>query len=599
MVRVIALKIIFIIILINTQAYAILGPITIYHDTEYRTTEPVINSIASTIELDSDYITKSGAQSFLGLLNTLPSVNLFNAQGNVPAIFLRGTNANHTLLIVDGVRLNDISSVSAAPELETLELVNIKRIEIIKGPYSSLYGSGAIGGVIQVFTKNSTKQGQYSQLNINFASNNSKKYQISTLTQEGNNFIRLSASNYKTDGISARNDNSERDGISNKAIGLKINYQINHKSSIYFALDKTNNNIEYDNCGFGIVNNNCLSIRNFNKISSKISYKPQNNWQSYLIISEVIQDKDLNGFIQDYKTRDLTLLNDIKLESSLLNIGLSKIDDINNTNRQSLSSKDIFAQWQKNIVSIDVNTGVRLIDHSNFDNKTVFNFAVAKYLDNGIKLIAAYGSAFNAPSIFQINYQNTKNLEPESSKNIELGLEKNHNWGLFVVRLYKTTISNLISYLDVDNDNTAPTFNFANDVYINENKLNIKGIELSLNTNIKNYSISINYDFVDSKLAGQNTQQSRRPKNSADINISKQYNKFSSRLQLILKSSSLDVGNIKLNGYTLVNVSSWYNYDKQTKLALSVNNVFNRNYVIANGYNQLGRNLYLGLNYSF
>ena len=585
-------------LVVSLNANSVLGPIPIYLNTEYRTESPVIGSIGSTIKLDRADIEATGANSFVELLATIPSVGFVYPQGNVAALFLRGTNSEHTLVLIDGVKVHDVSSTNGAAgnALEAIPLAQIERIEIVKGPYSSLYGSGAIGGIIQIFTK---KGSGYNNIGVSIGSNNSKKINFSSSSKGDKGFINFNLSKYQTNGISARTDNTEKDETDNQSVGFKIAYNLSAKIDFIIDFLSAKANTEYDDC---FSSNNCLSVKNLDKFSLKINQKIQDNWSASLNFSEINQDRDEAGYKPEYKTKDISLLNAINLSNALLNIGFSKVDDTTNSNfstEKSLSSKDIFAQWQKNIANFDVNTGVRFINHSDFGKETVYNIGIAKQLNNGVKLTGSYGTAFRSPTIYEVNFALTTNLQAESSKNTEIGIEKQHNWGLSSIKFYKNNIKNLITYSDPNNDSNAPAYEQSDDFYFNEDKLNIKGIELGVSTKIKNYDINFSHNYVNSKLNNANTQSARRAKNTSDLSISKAYNKFDLRLQVVKKSSTIDNDGSNLSGYTLVNLSSNYNYNNKTKIFLNINNAFNKNYTLAKGYNQLGRTVNLGLNYKF
>ena len=129
--------------------------------------------------------------------------------------------------------------------------------------------------------------------------------------------------------------------------------------------------------------------------------------------------------------------------------------------------------------------------------------------------------------------------------------------------------------------------------------VNIKGVELSANTNIMSWDINANYNYLDAKKSNTTNQLLRRPKHSASITANKQSGKYNHRISLIQKSSSLDVGSISLDGYTLVNTGTKYDYNKDTTLTIKVGNLFDKKYTIADGYNQIGRTINLGVTYKF
>ena len=140
------------------------------------------------------------------------------------------------------------------------------------------------------------------------------------------------------------------------------------------------------------------------------------------------------------------------------------------------------------------------------------------------------------------------------------------------------------------------------DWYTNEDKLSTKGVELSISGNLAEYNVNFSHDYNESRLNNEAKQVVRRPKNTTNLTINKQYGGFDSRMQLIKKSSSRD--HIELDGYTLVNLSTNYNISNNTKVSLNIKNATDRNYKTATvntteTYNNLRRTVELGLEYKF
>ncbi|KAA0441153.1 MAG: TonB-dependent receptor [Candidatus Thioglobus sp.] len=594
-----------------TSASAVLGPIPIYLNSEYRTDSPAIGSIHSTLSFSADDIVATGANTLLDFLESVPSAGLFNPQGNIPAVFIRGNEARHTLVLIDGVSVNDISSPDGAVGygLKNIALNDIEKIEIIKGSGAVLYGSSAIAGVIAITTKKGA-DGEKTSVNLKLGSHNSKSYTLSASSGNEDGFIRLTSNKHTSNGINAREDDSsgETDGIDNQTIQVKLGNQ--HFDLSYL---ESANKTEYDKCGFPNTNN-CLADRKLSKIALNAGKKLSSNWNAKLSLSQAKTDVSTyeNGVVSpfssdDYKSTNITLRNDIKIGDALLNIGLSKIDDENITKKQKFTSKDLFINWQKNLGNVDINTGARHIKHEEFGSKSIYNLGISKSI-NSLKFIANYSTAFNAPSLYQSNNKATAKLKPETAKNIELGLEKQHSWGNSSVRLYKNKVSNLIDYVSCSGGSNAtyppPTFTPtcpAGETYIpgykNQDRLKTEGVELSVNANIAGYLFDFSHNYNKSRKNDETTQSLRRPKNTSNLTVNKKYGKFNSRIQVIKKSSSLD--GVRLDGYILVNLSSDYEINKSVKIALNIKNATDKNYNIANKYNQLGRTLEVGLNYQF
>ncbi len=584
------------------NSYAVLGPIPITLETEYRTDNPVIGSIASTIRLNSDDIARSGARTFLELLQTIPEVNVFNPPGNVPSVFIRGAQSHNTLLLVDGVRVMDNSTPEGAPNLSVIPLEQIDSIEIVKGAYSSLYGSNAIGGVIQVFTKKDTTGGN---LKFSYGTHDTKQGQISYGFKEDKFSLRLSASDYSTDGISVhQNDLSgDKDGNERQSQSIYANYRFSDEVDISFNLLANDTEIEYDN-SFGeptSIGHDLLLKTDFEQRSININYQPTTNWQTKLLLSKNSQKRETFSAI-NIDSEEYTWLSDIYLNNSLLTIGYAYFKD--SIEDSDIVNEDIFAQYQIKLnANNDILLGFRHIDHDRFGNYNTYNLGWGLQLSDKLKFTASYATAFKAPVFDQIFDQifdtgssifriiGNPNLKPETSKNIEIGLDYRTQLADFFINIYNNKITDDIDFINVP----SPTN------YINSNDdLISKGIELKVSFRpLAGYNITFSHNYNSAEFENSNTQELRRPKNTTNLIVNKQYKKFDYHLQVIKKSSSLDVGNTRLGGYSLVNAATKYNYNDDIAINFSINNLFKKNYTIASGYNQPGRVINLGVNYQF
>ena len=419
----------------TTTTNAVLGPIPIYLNTEYRTENPVIGSIASTLTFTDSDIKATGANTFLDFLATVPSVGLFNGHGNVPAVFMRGGHSNHTLILVDGIKINSASSQNGAAEygLANVALNDIEKIEIVKGSGSVLYGAQAVSGVINITTKQGA-DGARSAVSMKYGTHNSKTYELSASGGSTEGFIRFSHNKYTTDGIDARDTDitDDKDGVDNRTTQIKFGNENYHVTYLESRLKN-----EYDRCWDGAqLVDNCPGDTKLNKVLISTNKKINNTWNAKLSLAQITDARDeTKGVVfslgDQYTRTDITLLNDIKIDGALLNISLSQVNDKNTNNNQQINSKEVFINWQKEINSIDINTGARYIEHSKFNNETVYNLGIAKYLDKRVKLTSTYSTAFTAPSLAQINAVAT--LEPETSKTLNW-VSRKHMIGVWLMQ---------------------------------------------------------------------------------------------------------------------------------------------------------------------
>ena len=161
----------------SNSVFAVIGPIKITLNNEYRTGSPVIGPVATSIKLDKSDIKKTGATTFVDLLEKIPSITFEGGPGNVAAVRIRGSESKHTLLLIDGQK---VTIRNTKPNFNLIQLSQISRVEILKGPFSSLYGPGAIGGVINVFTDKDINSISSSSIDSSYGSNGTKQSSFNT-----------------------------------------------------------------------------------------------------------------------------------------------------------------------------------------------------------------------------------------------------------------------------------------------------------------------------------------------------------------------------------------------------------------------------------
>ncbi len=562
----------------STATNAVLGPIPIYLNSEYRTTNPVIGSIASKIVVSKEEIEQSGARTFLELLATIPSVNLEAGQGSTAAIRIRGNDARHTIVLVDGIKV----SWYGQPHLEIIPFDQIERVEIIKGPYSSLYGSGAIGGVVHVFTNRESKDGEHSSINISYGSHNSKKISYSSSLQKDGNYINFTVSDYHTDGIDAKKTGStDKDSTDRRSFGINFGKNFSKNTNVRLGILDSSADVQYDDG----TNNNDL-----NQYNVEINHILANGLQSKLTYAQNKQ----SYYGSDYKESDLTFASEFNVDNGLLNGGMSFQKDEKASGTTHNSNTDIFAQWQRVVYGNDIVFGFRNIDHDRFGNHLTYNLGLARNLSSNWRISGSYGKATKLASISKTDAniaQNRTELEPEQSKNIELGIEKKSNWGTASIKAYKNKVDSFFKY-------NGP---WGSHYYTNDGRYDIKGADLTVMADILNLDVSAEYSYNSSIKNDTSHQTGRRPKHSIGITVKKQIGKYSNRVNIISKSWAWDTnsGSDKLNGYTLVNFATSYDYNNAWKVTGTLNNALDKKYEVAKDYNQLGRTFNIGVTHSF
>ena len=585
------------VILFSNAANAVIGPIKISLNTEYRVSNPVIGSIASIIKLDKAAIKRTGAVTFTGLLESIPSVSFEGGQGNLQALRIRGNEASHTLLLLDG---QEVSAGGTQPNLDAIPLDQIERIEITKGPFSSLYGPGAIGGVIHVFTDKGVDSITRSKVDFSYGTHGTSKVNLNTYVKGETSYLDVSLTDFHTDGIDALGlavNNGEKDSIDRQTLGLNFGSQVTDKTSISLNILNTNADIQYDDPSEGGIYASAVKPdNNLKQIGFGVSQQINDNFK----INVDLTDQDTKRRGKKYSLNTLSVVNELDLKNSKLSLGLSNFLDKDFSASTETEHTDWFGQWQGLVIDNELSFGARLIDHDKFSTHTTYNFNWARDLSSSLRINGSYGSATNLPD----HYSNNLNivagktaLKPERSKNIEVGLSGDYGWGNFGVKLYKSKVNDAFGYVYAAGAVLAH--------YENVGIINMKGAELSIGTDLLGWDLNSTLDVgkaIQSAGADAGLRKARRPNRSISLNLSKTSGKWKRNINWIAKSRTQDKAdhsNGENGGYGLLNLRTSYDFTEDLTVYLNRNNALDKDYEMAKGYKTLGKTSTLGLTYTF
>ena len=594
----------------TTTTNAVLGPIPIYLNTEYRTDSPVIGSIASTIILNKDQIKASGANTFTELLATIQGVAFEGGAGNLTSLRIRGNKPSHTLLLVDGSK---VSITASQPNFDVVPLDQIERVEISKGPFSSLYGPGAIGGVVHVFTNRETNEGESTTLSASYGTHNSRKTSISSSINNNGNYIDYSLSKYTTDGIDSRYDNNEAfsdtdlDSIDRTSGSLNVGYILSEDNNVKLNILKTDATLNYDKgSAFDILKpDNNLFQYNF-ELNQTIS-------GTHKIKLDYAKQKTQRR-TDKYELITKSLINEFNTTNNKVTLGFVDVIDKDIDNSAQIKHTDIFSQWQGIVADNEFSIGARIVDHDKFKKHNTFNLSWAKPVNSTTRLTVSHGKATNLPSHYQ-NKLNVLNgygdVKPEQAISSEIGTEILTNFGIINAKIYNTKVSNAFKYNDPDGplDFTDVDGDGYDDnaYYGNGGITQIHGFEIATNTLYLDWNIDMAYDYnktID-KTSGSNSlnfQKGRVPHHTASITATKEQGKYSHRINLTGKSWTWDKDDHstgKLGGYGLLNLSTNYAYNNKATVSVKLNNALDKKYTVAKPYNTLGRTVTLGITQKF
>jgi len=576
------------------------------------------------IVLDEKYIKNTQAKTVAELLQAAPSVSVVNSGGlgQKTSVFIRGASSENTVVVIDGIRMDDKSNAAGGFDFANLMADGIERIEIIRGSQSALWGSDALGGVINITTKTGS-QGFHPNASLVYGSRHYAKQFININGGNNKALYSVSFANLSTDGIDTKKDpnsDPDTDGYKNKLINAKASNQFNEIFSLDGVARYTDVTTDFDgetytpgkdnhafsrqkqltsklNAHLNLFNKhwlNRLSVSN-SKIQSTTT-DPQNTYTDPRTKNEGAANK---GEIQsDYLLTTGHYNHRFTLVSELEKSTYKPWNGRSSPKQQTMHNTAMIGQYGLNWAQrIFLSGSLRRDINSDFDNTTTYKLALSAWATSQIRLHTTYGTGVKNPTFSQLDNPSQLALKPETSKAWDSGLEYNfRNFNSYVdLTYFNAKYNDRIIYIP----NTFPAR------YENQDE-NSQGIELSAFTEItKELRINGQYTYLDTQDGtAQKNELLRRPKHSASINTNYKFtSKLSSSLSITYRGKSLDFGNSPsdpnsyLGGYTLVNLNVSYQFTNNVSMTGRIENMLNKDYETVRGYATDPISTYIGMTF--
>ncbi len=584
--------------------------------TATRTAVTVDDSLAAVEVIDHDQIKRSQARSLPELLRGHAGINLANqgGLGKVSTLFMRGTESDHTLFLVDGVRIGSATSGLAA--LQDLPLDLIDRIEIVRGPRSSLYGSEAIGGVIQIFTRNG-RNGVHPRLHLGRGSHGLREAGAGVDIAGRLGWMGIDYSHQASDGINAcrgvgaplyagcgyDDPDPDRDGYQNDSLSLRGGLDLGeHWEATAHALRSEGLNAYDANPAYALPDNSDTLQQ---VVGGKLRYQATDGLALQLTGGRNTDASDnslgmapVNRF---YSTRDsATLQVDIGVDKAqLVTAGLDwsrddgGVDDPFGSFVATRADRAAFVQYQGHFGRHTLQAAARHDDNDQFGAHDTGSLAWGMDATNGLRLTASYGSAFKAPSFNELYYPYYGNpgLRPETSRSLELGVGQRRDGWHWQANAYQTRIDQLIVY--------DPTIFVANNI----EHARINGIELTADTILAGWNVSAQAGWLDPRNHSPGNDGGflpRRARDSARVDADRRIGRWRIGGSLVAEGARYDdvANDLRLGGYATFDLRAEVAFTKGWSLQASIHNAFDRDYETAAFYNQPGRDFDLTLRYA-
>ncbi len=584
--------------------------------TATRTAVTVDQSLAAVEIIDREQIQRSQARSLPELLRGRAGVNLVNqgGLGKISTLFLRGTESDHTLFLVNGVRIG--SATSGLASLQDLPLELIERIEIVRGPRSSLYGSEAIGGVIQVFTRRK-RDGVSPRLRLGAGSHGLREAGAGVDIGGARGWFGIDYTHQSSDGINAcrgigapfyagcgmDHPDPDRDGYENNALSLRGGIEITDAWTADAHVLRSEGHNAYDaDPAWGLPDNSDTTQQ---VVGGKLRYVANDRFTLQLVAGRNLDASDTylgHAFSDRFQsTRDsATLQGDLNLAAGqLLTLGAdwsrdrADVDGPFATFDADRGNRAGFAQYQGRFGRHDLQAALRHDDNDQFGGHDTGSLAWGMDASHGLRVTASYGSAFKAPTFNELYYPffGNPDLRPETSRSAELGVVQRREAWHWQLNAFQTAIDDLIVY--------DPNRFQANNI----DSARIRGAELGAGATLAGWELSAQASLLDPRNRSATDFDKllpRRARRTARVDADRRFGDWRIGASWVGEGARYDnvANSLRLGGYATVDLRAELAFARDWSLQASVRNAFDRDYETAAYYNQPGREFGLTLRWA-
>lgn len=574
--------------------------------TAARLSQTVDDSLAAVTVIDRAEIERTQANSVLDMLRRVPGVTVINSggAGKLSNVFLRGTESDHVIVLIDGVRHASVSAGTTA--FDNLPLEMVERIEVVRGPRSSLYGSDAIGGVIQIFTRRgggtatprfSMRAGSFDTIESQFGLNVGNEQ----------SWIDVGFGFSKTTGINACNGDSvnfvgcfveqpDRDGYREVSGSLRFGHQFEMGLEVDARVLSAQSTVEFDGSAFAGNESDILQ-----QVSGlTLRYSPLSFWDFSIDFG-----RSLDQFTSEFEGTFVTSIESSKnsisfqnnfevTDNQILTIGADYLRDQVDANPafQLLTriNRGAFGQYLIDWGVVDLQIAGRYDDDERFGGHSTGSAAFGVDVTDWLRFTASHGTAFRAPNFNELANpfgSGNLNLDPERSRSSELGFALDVVGVSIELNAFHTEIEDLIQAFPI----------------VNIQEARISGVELGASSRVFGFDIVGHVTVIDAENrstgANQGNRLVRRPEETFQLDIDRSVGPVDLGLSVFASGSSFDdaANNRELDGYALLDLRGEMEVVDGWKLQLSVNNVLDKQYETVSLFNQPGRSAYLTLRY--
>jgi vitamin B12 transporter len=594
--------------------------------TATRSPEPLKDVLGDVSVIDRETLESAGQSSLAEVLSRTHGIEYANNGGpqTVTSLFMRGANSNQTLVLVDGQRVNNATNGMAA--LNAIPTNSIDHVEIVRGAASSLYGADALGGVINVITKRDADRPLSAYASVGGGTYGSSSYSAGLSGAAQGWTYSLASSYQQSHGFDATNNknflhNPDSDTYYENNVAGSLGYEWKRGQTLTAQFYQTHLNGGYDN---GAPYFNDRSIQDLQGYSLTSTNRLTDIWTSTLRVGSTVDRNrnenapaDENPFDtpdgkSTFRTRqnqylwqnDLQFTKDQKVSLAYEHLDQRVEGDIGDFNNFPVTFGN-YSRTQRHVNSFTgvylgdfganhVQASLRNDDNSQFGNRTTGGLTYGYDITNRIRATVGANTGFRAPDFNELYWPNdggfvgNPNLKPETSRNIEAGLRYQDDDSELGVTYYHNKVKNLIL-----NEPTADNpFLFQ---AVNVSNALLEGVTLTGMKKFGNTRLHASLDISDPRNTDEDTRLPQRARKVLRLSADHRFGDFLLGAEMYASGDRIDSNGSTMGGYTLYNLVASYDLSRSLQVQVRWNNVFGKDYTLAEGYNTPGSNAFVNL----
>ncbi len=526
--------------------------------------------------------------------------------GKVTGVRVRGSETDHVLVLLDGVRIESATAGIAA--FQYIPVSQIERIEIVRGPHSSIWGSEALGGVIHIFTRRGKGDTPLYVLDAGAGSYDTATVSAGISGAEESMNYSAAVSYFDSAGIDARQptpgrfgvDQPDKDGYDNLSVHLRGGYAFGDGGELDAFMLHAEGDTEFD----GSFTDKSEFVQQV--VGGNLRLRPLDNWAMQLRLSQS-QDKSDDfaadgAFRSRFNTqrRQLSWRHDVQLVAQHdVSFGVDyRNDEIDSNTAYTATSRDnlgLYGQYSGNYQGHQLIASVRRDDDQAFGSKITGSVGWRYRWQGGLRLYASYGTAYKTPTFNELFFPGCSNpgLQPETAASWEAGLAGGRQDGMiaWAVSAYRTTFEDLI----------VTTFNPVDFSCLlnNVGTASVSGIEAVLEANWQGWQVHLAAEYLEPEDEETGRRLPRRVKQQLTLDLKREFGALSLAGRVLAEGNRFDdtANSIRVGGFVTLDVLAEYRVNHRLSFSAKVANLLDKDYHTVATYNSFGRNFFVGLRY--